>query len=352
MSKILKECEGSLKQIDTTTLGSIDFCTAVKNCPSVMNLKNGIAENADKIKNTNKRVDEVSNKTDTAFTEIAAIKETDKTQSSQIGEVNANISMLKKRSIKLDKNIQSLQTRVVLDETNLNFQDWCQNVYIPTAPNAENKYARGDFYLNVSNNIGATNAAYINIRALNSTAPYTAADWQLIKTAQPSDILNLLGIDPIEVSHPDKHQWVISIEPRKLEKFLSELIKIDFTNVEIVLKEVFGKVHFNDDATFAENVKVNKKLTAVDAHVEDEFTVDGLSTLKFLTVTEGVRKPIRFYEDVTMQEDLTVDSGITAKTLNVTHSAVLNNVTLNEARIPWYDKTLKELIDHILAKIN
>jgi hypothetical protein len=36
----------------------------------------------------------------------------------------------------------------------------------------------------------------------------------------PADILTILGIDPIEIAHPDKDTWIIKLNPMKLKRIL------------------------------------------------------------------------------------------------------------------------------------
>ena len=74
----------------------------------------------------------------------------------------------------------------------------------------------GDLDGNASSATSATNATYVCIRPVDSTAPLSANDWQQMYYSAPADVMAILGIDPIKVTHPYKHEWVISVDPNRL----------------------------------------------------------------------------------------------------------------------------------------
>lgn len=350
MSAITKQCD-TIPQIETVGLGSLDFCGAVASCPVISNLKVDMQKYNSSLKSQTERMNNIAAMLQTNAENLQANNEKDRSQDSQINEINTNISMLKGWNTKQDHKIESLQTKVIKDTKFNNFQEWVQNVYIPNCGATVNKYSGGDIYINKSVSLTATNATYINTRSPNDTRPCSADDWAELEYSSPADVLMLLGIDPIEISHPSKHERVVSINPRKLEIFLSKLERINFTDVEITLKEVFGNVNFNDDVSFRENVTVNKKLTATDAEVTDEFTVGRIATFNDVTITGLVKKPATFAEDVTVQEDLTVDNSTTTKSLTVTEGTRLNRVFAEDLKIPGYNNNLQWIISDIYSKL-
>lgn len=106
--------------------------------------------------------------------------------------------------------------KVILDKIYTNFEEWVENVYIPQCDSLENKYIEGNIYVNVNQSDGARNATYVNVRKRWDNGPCSANDWQELYYTAPADTLSILGIDPIQVDHPSKHTWTISIVPEKL----------------------------------------------------------------------------------------------------------------------------------------
>ena len=69
--------------------------------------------------------------------------------------------------------------------------------------------------------VAATNATYINVRNPNATTECSANDWQEQYYSAPADVITYIGIDPLEVAHPYKHEWVVSINPEKFQDFMA-----------------------------------------------------------------------------------------------------------------------------------
>lgn len=200
-----------------------------------------------------------------------------------ISEMGDNITLMKSMVTRQDIKINSLLRNVVLDETYLNFSDWVENVYIPQWESLENKYIQWDIYMNVNQDIWATNATYVCIRHYNSKNPLSANDWQELYYSAPSDVQAILGIDPVEVMHPYKHEWLITINPDKLADMLWQLKALDLSNVNLTLWEVYFDPVIKESLTIQENLTVwntttVNKLEWQNAHIRkaciDEMTCD------------------------------------------------------------------------------
>ena len=173
-----------------------------------------------------------------------------------ISEIMSNITALKSWNSRQDSKMESIKRSVITDTTYYNFDEWIENVYIPQCGALTNKYTNGSIYINVNNNNGATNATYINTRSPNSTEPCSAKDWEMLPSVHPYDMITILGIDPIKVTHTNKHEWVISIKPEKLADMLAGLKSLDLSKVNLTLGEVFFEPVFKESATIQENLKV------------------------------------------------------------------------------------------------
>lgn len=173
-----------------------------------------------------------------------------------ISEIGDNITLLKGMYTRQDWKIKSLLRNVILDETYRNFSDWVENVYIPQWESLENKYTQWDIYMNVNQDVWATNAVYVCIRSYNSKQPLSANDWQELYYSAPSDVQAILWIDPVEVTHPYKHEWVISINPDKLSDMLAQLTSLDLSNVDVTLWDVYFNPTIKESVTIQENLTV------------------------------------------------------------------------------------------------
>lgn len=194
-------------------------------------------------------------------------------QNTVISEIGDNIALLKGMSTRQDEKISSLQKNVIADETYFNFEDWVENVYIPQWSAPANKYSQGDIYMNVNPDVAATNATYVCIRPVDSTAPLSANDWQQMYYSAPADVMAILGIDPIKVTHPYKHEWVISVDPNRLADMIWGLRTLDLSSVEVTLWEVYFEPVIKESATIQENLTVwntttTKELDAEVAYID------------------------------------------------------------------------------------
>lgn len=350
MSTINKQCAPALK-IETTSMQSLDFCSAVSACPAVQNNKSDIAKANAKVDATNKRMDEVVETNKVLAENIANESATNRRQDQQLSEINANISMIKGWNSRQDSEIQSLETKVIVDTVHNSFHEWVKNVYLPNCGNTSNKYTRGSFYMNASTSPLAEHSTYVNIRDAKSTAPCSINDWQVLEAQSASSMLAILGIDPIEVAHISASEWVVRIDPRKLEIFLSKLKNIDFTEVDITLKDVYGTPIFHDDTTFKKNAIVEQRLTATDATIKESLSVEDTATVKHLTITETVEGEATFSENVHMRESLDVANHTSTKTIDVTENATINHATIQDLHIPGYNNNLQWIISDLYSKI-
>ena len=164
--------------------------------------------------------------------------------------------MLKGWNVRQDSAIKGLSTKVIVDKIYNNFEEWVENVYIPQCDQITNKYSRGDIYINANQSVAATNATYINVRNPNATTECSANDWQEQYYSAPADVITYLGIDPLEVAHPYKHEWVVSINPDKFQDFMAGLQRLDLSNVELSLGEVYFDPVFKESAKIQENLEV------------------------------------------------------------------------------------------------
>ena len=243
-----------------------------------------------------------------------------------LSEMADNIVMLKWWNVRQDNEIKSLDKKVIPDKIYNNFEEWVENVYIPQCESAANKFSRGDLYINVNQSIAATNATYINIRPTNSTAPCSANDWQELYYSAPADVITYLGIDPLVVNHPYKHEWTVSIDPYKFQDFISKLQRLDLSNVEVSLWEVYFDPIIKESATIQENLTVGNKTTTKDLAVSNDATIHyaEIATAKIPTITGATA----------INGKVTVSGWIEADDITVTDKA-----TINKADITTLDVT-------------
>lgn len=191
-----------------------------------------------------------------------------------ISEIGDNITLLKWMYTRQDIKINGLLRNVILDDTYRNFSDWVENVYIPQWESLENKYTQWDIYMNVNQDVWATNAVYVCIRHYSSKQPLSANDWQELYYSAPSDVQAILGIDPVEVTHPYKHERVISVNPDKLADMLAQLTSLDLSNVDVTLWDVYFNPIIKESVTIQEDLTVwnNTTLNHLewnDAHIRE-----------------------------------------------------------------------------------
>lgn len=237
-----------------------------------------------------------------------------------ISELNDNIVMLKWWNVRQDAAIKWLSTKVIKDDIYNNFDEWVENVYIPQCESITNKFSRGDIYINVNQSIAATNATYINVRSSTSTAPCSANDWQELYYSAPADVITYLGIDPLVVSHPYKHEWTVSIDPYKFQDFIANLKSLDLSNVDLSLWEVYFDPIFKESAKIQENLEVGNTTTTKDLDVtwtakiaNAEITSAVIPTITWATAING---------------KVTVSGWVEADDLTVTDKATINKADI------------------------
>lgn len=321
--KAYDDCHGEFEIAvgDLPNVPEADICAVVANCPTIKSLQQKDAQIQAQVNLIeNDKFNDINTKINQQNTEINGIKEKNNQQDFVIGEINDNITTLKNWNIKQNHLIESLQARVILDKTFNNFEEWVENVYIPQANALTNKYVMGDMYINVSQSIAATNATYVNVRSSNSKAPYSANDWQKLYYSAPADVLSVLGIDPIEVSHPSKHTWALSLNPTKFQDYMAQLRELDLSKVNVTLGEVYFNPVIKESATIQENLTVGNTTTTKDLTVQNGATIKDLTTT---TANLGtVTAPVTFNEKVTVTDT------VEATTLVGTGTATIKNATL------------------------
>lgn len=351
--KAYDECAGVSFMLDPEQLPTWpEMATdeVIANSPAVKALQADIANW--KVQDTNLagQIGDVASRVSTVYDKIDELEEDHNNQDSQINEINSNISMLKWWNVRQDAKIKALGVRVINDELYNNFQEWLESVYLPQAEAVVNKYHRGDIYINSNPSIAATNATYINVRGENDTTPASAADRQEVYYSSPADVLSILWIDPIEIEHPFKHEWVVKVNPTKLETMIEWLDRLDLSDVIVSLGDVRWTPVFNVAVTFKENVIAEKDVESKTLHVTDNAEIDK-AVVRTLRISGSIVQPVTFTESVSIQENLNVGNATTTKDLTVSHKAVIDEADINHLRIPGYSNDLQWIISDIYSKI-
>ena len=242
-----------------------------------------------------------------------------------IGELNDNIVMLKWWNVRQDAAIKWLSTKVIVDNTYNNFDEWVENVYIPQCDSIANKFSRWDIYINANQSIAATNATYINVRSSTSTAPCSANDWQEQYYSAPADVITYLGIDPLVVNHPYKHEWTVSIDPYKFQDFMASLKSLDLSNVDVSL----GEVYF--DPVIKESVKVQENLEVGNQTKTKDLLVTGKATVADAEITTAKIPTITWATAINWAT--TISGWLTSDDLSVTGTANLANANITRLDI-------------------
>lgn len=262
-------------------------------------------------------------------------KETDDSTSSQINEINANITLLKGRNVRQDKIIESFQRNVIMDDTYLNFQDWLENVYIPNIDSLSNKYKAWDIYINVNQDVAATNATYIFVRYPDSEFDPGAIDWQELYYSSPADVLTILWIDPIEVEHPFKHERVIKVDENKLKDMIESLPRLDLSSVELNLGVIYEKPVYKNDVTIQFNLTVEWDTHLNNVYIDNHTETKTLKT-ENLNVTNITNSPV-FNDSITVNENITAWDTITTNKFYSTGHSYFNETTFTWPMyiLPW-----------------
>ena len=306
---------------DLPNIPEIDVQEAIANSPTVAALKAKDQQLQDQIKGVKDTdIARLIDRTNNNSSAISELQDRDAWHDQSLSEVNDNIAMLKGWNVRQDSAIKGLSTKVIVDKIYNNFEEWVENVYIPQCDQITNKYSRGDIYINANQSVAATNATYINVRNPNATTECSANDWQEQYYSAPADVITYLGIDPLEVAHPYKHEWVVSINPDKFQDFMAGLQRLDLSNVELSLGEVYFDPVFKESAKIQENLEVWNTTKTKDLQVTGKATINNaeITSAKINAVTSTVT----FWRLATFNE------GIQTSTLDVTGSASIENAAL------------------------
>lgn len=321
--KAYDDCHGEIEFAiaDLPNIPEMDIQTAIANSPTVSNLKAKDQQLQEQIKNIkNNDIDLILNKVNNNSTAINNLQEADKGHDQSLSEVNDNIAMLKGWNVRQDSAIKGLSTKVIVDKIYNNFEEWVENVYIPQCDQITNKYSRWDIYINANQSVAATNATYINVRNPNSTTECSANDWQEQYYSAPADVITYLGIDPLEVAHPYKHERVVSINAEKFQNFMANLKSLDLSNVELSLGEVYFDPIFKESAKIQENLEVGNTTTTKSLNVTSD------ATIASATVTSAAIS--RVTSTVTFWKKATFNEGVETSTLRVNDKADITNANL------------------------
>lgn len=331
---------------------TVQVCNAINNCPTILDIQADIVNNRAKIKEAKDiavAADAESKKIDE---KLAPVLEKNSYQDKALDEINSNITMLKGWNAKQDSKLKAIEVRAIRDTIYNNFVEWCENVYIPKFNAGIAKFYRGTLYMNVSTSLAAINATYVNVRGENDTTPASAEDWQILPFSSPADLLTILGTDPVEIDHHDKHTWVIKISPEKLKKVIEAYETLNLTAVKTTLKDVYGEAIFNDKTTFEKEVVVKKELTSRDIKVENDLTVNNKTVLNEAEVKGRFVKPVTFAETVKINESLSVDNNIDCDDIRVRETANFNHALIQDLKIPGYTNNLQWIIADLYSKIH
>lgn len=246
----------------------------IKDSPTIKGLEQKDKEIIREIVKVEWDVTNINNKITQINNNITNIKNINNEQSIEIWEINDNITMIKSWNHKQEQIIEGMKAKVIIDHIYNNFDEWCENVYIPQAYHIKNKFSMGDIYINVCASRTATNATYVNIRNENKVNEFSANDWQELYYSAPADVLVAIGIDPIVVTHPYKHEWVISLQKERFADFISQLEYLDLTKVDVSLWDVYFNPVFKESITIQENLNVGDTINTKNLNVKHDATIN------------------------------------------------------------------------------
>lgn len=172
-------------ELDNTP--EMDIENNIANSATIDSIKKDIKEIKDRISQIEiTSIEDVVSKINSLQASVDIMSEDNDSQSFIINEIRETLAVLKDAFIKHQNAIKSLETKVIKDDEYLNFKEWVNNVYLRNAGDSMNTFTRGDIYINCNKNIAAVNSAYINVRSINSTEPYSAEDRQAMYHASSS----------------------------------------------------------------------------------------------------------------------------------------------------------------------
>lgn len=326
-------------------------CDVIKNCPTILDIQADIVNNRAKIKEAKDIAVAADTESKKIDEKLAPVLEKNTAQDKMLEEINTNITMLKGWNTKQDSKLKAIEVRAIRDTVYNNFVEWCENVYIPKFNAGTAKFYRGTLYMNVSTSLAAINATYVNVRGENDTTPASAEDWQKLPFTAPADMLTVLGVDPLEVEHPDKHTWVLKVDPVKLRNVIQAYERLDLSRTIVALNEIAGETKFKEAATFEKEINVKKVATLQDAVVEDNFESKTKAVFNDMEIRGRVLKPTTFAEDMHITESLNVDNNIGCDDLKVKEMTTLNHAFIQDLKIPGYTNNLQWIIADLYSKI-
>lgn len=317
--------EHEITVADLWLVPEIDVETAIANSSTISNLKAKDQQLQTQINNINDvKLQTLTNAAQTANTVAKEAKESVDNNNLVIAEMADNIAMLKWWNVRQDAAIKGLNTRVIIDTIYNNFEEWVENVYIPQSESIANKFTRWDLYINANQSIAATNATYIH--KWQSQEGASANDWQELYYSAPADVITYLGIDPLVVNHPFKHEWTVNIDPYKFQDFMANLKSLDLSNVELSLGEVYFDPIFKESAKIQENLEVGNTTKTKTLNVTEKATIANaeIITAKIPTITGATA----------INGKVTISGGEEVDDITVTWKA-----TINKADITTLDVT-------------
>lgn len=272
-----KKCNGQLVEIDPASLPNVNdanVCEALSSCDKIKAMEAKDAALAKWIADNKLAIEEIREKEQKVEEDFSELTDKDHEQDLRLDQINTEISGLKTEQIRLINKIEGLGIHVILDSNYLSFDEWCQNVYIPQAPQSKNDYVEGTWYFNTNPSIAADAGVYINVRRSTSTAPYTADDWYRLPLN--NDLLAVIWVDPIEVSHPYKGRFEVGLNSNKLADVISKLDSLDLSQVKVLLWDVYLDWVIKESLEIQENLKVGNTTTTKDLVVEHKATISEL----------------------------------------------------------------------------
>lgn len=322
------EHEVSVKDLELVPETDVEW--AIANSPIISNLKAKDQQLQSQIDNINNvKLETLTNAAQLAKTTAENAKAEVDGNTMVIGEIQDNIAMLKGWNVRQDAAIKWLNTRVVIDTIYNNFEEWVENVYIPQSESIANKFTRWDLYINANQDIAATNATYIH-KGMGTNGA-SANDWQELYYSAPADVITYLGIDPLVVTHPYKHEWTVNIDPYKFQDFMANLKSLDLSKVELSL----GEVYF--DPIFKESAKIQEDLEVGNTTKTKELEVSHKATIKEAEIDTAVIPTIT--GATAINGKVTISGGLEADDLTVTDKATINKADIKTLDVDTFTGT-------------
>lgn len=295
--------------------------TVISNSETINNIINEQNNITNTVTNQTTEIENIESVINEIEEIINRISTEDENQDELINNLASEITTLKSWNHQQEQIIKGMQNTVILDPIYNNFQEWCENVYIPQAYHIKNKYMEWDIYINTNESNAATNATYVCVRKPNATSDYSANDWQLVYRATPADMVTIIGIDPLEITHPYKHEWVINVNPERLADMLGQLRSLDLTKVEVALDKVYFEPTIKNSVTIQENLTVENKIECETLDVSHNAEITQLhveeACIDNMICDTTVRGDIESHGDINIQNNLNVTNELWTGKLHI-----------------------------------